>query len=238
MFSQKYQIPSRRRQGSSSPPPAWSPASSSSQRSSNSSWRRSLTPSPPSTPSPSNCSSAWRTNAGPPPSIGLPSWEKARVGDIVYLDPISAPLDSVIHGKLAMESPQSPWGHPAIILGKYEKSGVQCVDIRLCTSFDNKTVMQRKPERQWGLFMLVDNDQDRQPHAGTTLGTVVPGSPRFSKRTYINLSANSAYPIEYKYLTRWNPPKGQIQIDQDTVKKVLNLSHRRATSLLKTPSHR
>ena len=77
----------------------------------------------------------------------------------------------------------------------------------------------------WQYFMLADNDEDRIPHAGTALARVRPGSPRFAKRTYINLSAGSEYIIEYKHLQRWTTKSssGPITFDQSSFEEMQRL---------------
>lgn len=120
-----------------------------------------------------------------------------------------------------MRKDEAPWEHPAVILRKEaRKNGEECVDIRMCTSFGEKDIEQ-KPERYRYQFMLVDNDEDRIPHAGTSLAHTVSVSGKFQKRSYINL--RSMYSIEYRHLEGWaSQTRCQIQIDSVAVQKAVN----------------
>ncbi|CAO2658751.1 Nn.00g064740.m01.CDS01 [Neocucurbitaria sp. VM-36] len=192
------------------------------------SWRRSTSssplPSPPSTPPNSTpswrrrssssfsndsqtswaSSSNWRASSPPQSSkvTSLPAYEEAQPGDVLLLPPEQPPSDSIIYKKLGT-STEKPWGHPAVITGKFEEDGKQCVRIRLCTTFGGRRIeAHRKPEH-WNLFVLADNEVDAKPHNSTCLAMLAPGSGKFLKRTYVNLGYNSEYPIEFKYLERW-----------------------------------
>ena len=132
-------------------------------------------------------------------------YEDAEPGDVVFLPEQQPPPDSIIHEKLGANANQEPWGHPAVVTGKFLSGGKKCVSIRLCTSFGGKRIeAHRKPEH-WGLFVLADNDEDAKPQGFTRLATLVPGSGKFQKRTWVNLGWNSEYFIEFQHLEAWGP---------------------------------
>jgi hypothetical protein len=57
-----------------------------------------------------------------------------------------------------------------------------------------------KPSHQQKWFLLAANEEDEEPHGDTCLAKMEAGSGKFVRRTYVNLSANSVFPIEYKHL--------------------------------------
>ncbi|KAF1921772.1 hypothetical protein BDU57DRAFT_440093 [Ampelomyces quisqualis] len=204
---------------------SWRRPSSSS--SSSSSWRRSSTT--PSTPSPprsrqsslsSEKSSNWRAGARPleASSKSLPGFDDVELGMVFFLPYDEAPADSKIHATL--EETENPWGHPAVVVAKWLDHGKACVRIRLCTSFGGKRIEKAKLPEHHHFFLLADNEEDTTPHEGTALARMA-GSAKFGKRTYVNLSTKSEYPIEYKYLSPW-ASASQIQFDCKAVNKILS----------------
>jgi hypothetical protein len=119
---------------------------------------------------------------------------------VLHLSQDPAPPESRIYQKLQAGESQDPWNHPAVIVGKWIEGGEQCVSIRLCTTFHGVKVVDRKAEHQRKYFLLAANDVDEEPHGDTCLARMEAGSGKFTRRTYVNLSANSVYPIEYKHL--------------------------------------
>lgn len=123
---------------------------------------------------------------------------------VLYLPSTPVPPGSRMEKILAGEN-QNPGNHPAVVVGKWEDlDGEECVEIRLCTTLCGTDVREKKKkdyQQEW--FMLADNTEDNKPHGTTSLATLI-GSARFGRRTYINLSRNSRYPIEYKHLDLWN----------------------------------
>lgn len=236
---------------SSSPYPIGSFGSFKLPSAANASWRRSsttdLSPSPPSPPYPlpwrrrsaptlstdptssspprglpgvGANSTNWRVRSTPPPSTipCLPSFGEVKAGTILFL-PNTDLGSSRIHQGLHQDD--EPWYHPVVVLGKFVTNGEQCVRIRTCTSFNNQRIEDAKLEHQRRCFLLVDNDADTEVHHGTRLGEMAPGSDRFSKRTYVNLSFNSLYEVEYKHLELFNG-KPAMQLDEKTVAMVKN----------------
>jgi hypothetical protein len=198
-----YVPPGRRRQSSSSScsssslTPTFSSTSSSPRTPSLCRSRRSSTLS-------SRLAESWRTDTGPL-SLGikgLPCFDEVDLGMVFFLPDIQLQLESRIQDKLAGSS-QFPWNHPAVVVAKSVENGEQCVRIRLCTSFRGQRVEDRKPYHQQKYFVLADNSEDLVPHCNTRLARMEPGSASFSKRTYVNMSHDSEYPIEYKHLALW-----------------------------------
>jgi hypothetical protein len=111
-----------------------------------------------------------------------------------------APPESRIHQKLLAGGAQDPWNHPAVIVGKWIADGEQCVSIRLCTTFHGTRIVDYKTARHQKLYVLAANEEDEKPHGDTCLAEMEAGSGKFGRRTYVNLSANSVFPIEYKHL--------------------------------------
>ncbi|KAF2127180.1 hypothetical protein P153DRAFT_295815 [Dothidotthia symphoricarpi CBS 119687] len=164
----------------------------------------------------------WRSGAKPlsAPSTSVPSYDSVELGHVVKLPKVTD-TSSIIHVGLAQGGDQEPWDHPAVITGKFEKGGEQYVRIRLTTSFGGRTVEARKPSHQRRFFILADNAEDQTPHSGTVLASMKAGSARFVKRTYVNLSRNSEYVIEYKHLTTWAIGHKQMTFDAVSTKRII-----------------
>jgi hypothetical protein len=140
---------------------------------------------------------------------------------VFHLPLIEPPADSIIHQRIKqVGQEQAPWNHPAVVVAKWEEGGKQCVSIRLCTTFGGVSVQERKPEHQQKFFLLADNEVDQEPHGNTCLAKMETGSG-FSKRTYVNLSHNSVYPIEYKHLDRYGT-KPPMRFDSEARNIILN----------------
>ncbi|KAL5120122.1 hypothetical protein ACEQ8H_001947 [Pleosporales sp. CAS-2024a] len=183
-------------------------------------------PSPPRTPSPpaSRVSVCWRSTAAPPAAIRkvLPSFDDVEAGMVFYLPDEGDMLGSRIHESIGNQ-PQSPWCHPAVITRKgVEDDGEECVEIRLCTSFGGMDVVAKKPLQQQALFMLASNSEDENTHGGTCLARLQ-DSGRFGKRTYVNLSRNSVYTVEYRRLTAFKG-KPPMQFDAVSTQKIIAAS--------------
>jgi hypothetical protein len=177
----------------------------------------SCSPSPPPT---RGLMGSWRATAAPPSSSNksLPSFDNVELGMVFYLPAEEKLTGSRIHEQLH-GSDQSPWCHPAVIVGKRKAAdGEECVEVRLCTTLRGTHVEVKKQFHQQGFFMLADNTEDNTPHGSTILARMT-GSSRFGKRTYINLSFNSKYTVEYRHLTPYNgnPP---MQFDADALEKI------------------
>ena len=116
---------------------------------------------------------------------------------------------------------QSPWGHPAVIVGMFQHGGKQCVKIRLCSSFHGHRIEDHKKAEQWGYHILAANEEDEVPYPGSQLATMASGSGKFEKRTYVNLSPNSEYPIELANLMPW---KGTLPLtfDLPSLQRIIN----------------
>lgn len=65
--------------------------------------------------------------------------------------------------------------------------------------------------------MLADNEIDPIPHGNTCLAGVI-GKVKFPKRTYVNLSKDSVYEVEYDFLQPWN--EGLIQFDKAAIQRI------------------
>ncbi|KAH5586802.1 hypothetical protein HBI65_243070 [Parastagonospora nodorum] len=177
---------------------------------------------PPSPPVTRGLKGSWRVGAAPPSSTdkNLPSFDNVELGMVFYLPTEEKLVGSKIH-EYMKGTDQNPWCHPAVVVGKeIDFQGVECVQIRLCTTFNGHTVTEKKPPHQQRLFMLADNNQDDKPHPGTTLAKMI--GARFSKRTYVNLSENSEYDVEYMYLTSYNG-KPPMRFDRESVQKIRSL---------------
>lgn len=182
------------------------------------------TPSPPSSPPKASASLAWRIGAKPLSSDdkGMPSFEDLELGMVLYLPAIPPPSSSRMH-KVLVGKKQEPWNHAVVVVGKWSDPGEECVEIRICTSFNGKHVEEACPNHQ-GLHMLAANSEDNKPHGTTSLATII-GHARFSKRTYINLSADSHYPIEYKHLDLWEK-KSPMKFDDISLQRIRSEANR------------
>ncbi|KAJ4365247.1 hypothetical protein N0V83_008866 [Neocucurbitaria cava] len=150
----------------------------------------------------------------------MPTYKECRPGDVVHL-PLQEPAeDSIIWRKLNPNGSEQPWNHPAVIIGKIEEDGKQCLRIRLCTSFGGRRIDKCKEPRHRNFYVLVDNKQDNTTHNSTRLTTLAPGSDKFTRRTYVNLSYGSEYFIEYKYLESWGPKL--IQLDAESTQRIID----------------
>lgn len=177
---------------------------------------------PPSPPVTRGLKGSWRLGAAPPSSIdkALPSFDDVELGMVFHLPTEEKLVGSKIH-EYVKGTGQNPWCHPAVVVGKkVDSKGEECVQIRLCTTFNGQTVTERKPAQQRRLFILADNHQDNEPHLGTTLAKMI--GARFGKRTYVNLSENSEYDVEYRYLTSYNG-KPPMRFDHESVQKIRSL---------------
>jgi hypothetical protein len=154
---------------------------------------------------PSQSVESWRIGAGPSSSVkkGIPSFKDLEIGMIFYLPLTPAPASSRIHTELTRRRNQEPWNHPAVVVDKYLDAGEECVKIRLFTTFSGRGGLESKDLRHHHFFMLADNREDTVPHGDTDLATMK-GGAKFGKKTYLNLSAESQYPIEYKHLDLYN----------------------------------
>lgn len=122
-----------------------------------------------------------------------PSYEDIALGTVFFLS-TPPPSNSIIHEKL-LSSNQNSWEHPAVITGKFIKDGKQCVYIRLCSTFGGRRVEDHKRREHWRYHILTDNETDANPHDGSSLARMAPGSGKFQKRTYVNISPEAEYPI-------------------------------------------
>ncbi|KAH7389602.1 hypothetical protein DE146DRAFT_171077 [Phaeosphaeria sp. MPI-PUGE-AT-0046c] len=156
----------------------------------------------------------WRVNAAPLKSLRKPSFDDVKLGMVFHLPGKQNVKDSLL--SLELNEPNRPWDHPAVVVGKFVQHGQEFVEIRGCTTFHGQQVEAVKPKHQQSFFLLADNDEDVAVHGGTRLGRMAPGSTRFCKRTYVNLSWDSLYPVKYEHLELHNG-KLPIQFDQDAV---------------------
>jgi hypothetical protein len=143
-----------------------------------------------------------------------------QVGQVFNLPKIPESSDSIIHRQMGRD--ENPWNHPVVVIRKWVgDGGEELVDIRMCTTFGGARIENHKVERQWGLFALADNDQDRVPHPNGRFATMAPSSDRFKKRTYINLSPGAAKSVEYRFLTSWVTASGMpIQFDKTWAEEI------------------
>jgi hypothetical protein len=164
----------------------------------------------------------WRTGATPLSSSSnknLLSFDNVKLGMVFFLPDEQRLAGSRIHEQLR-GSYQSPWCHPAVVVGKRKAAdGVECVEIRLCTTFDGTHVEEKKLPHQQEFFMLADNAQDNVPHGNTVLAKMIPGSARFGKRSYINLSFKAKYTVEFSHLLPFNG-KRPMQFDADALQRI------------------
>jgi hypothetical protein len=117
---------------------------------------------------------------------------------VVYLPDCPPPDSSIIWDKLARESTQRPWNHPAVIVGK----GEGCVFIRLCTSFGGRSLETARIRKFWELYLAADE------HAA-------------GKKTWVNLSPNSRYPIEYHHLRPVEGASEKIKFSQKSIDRIV-----------------
>mgnify|MGYP003629404388 CR=1 FL=1 len=146
----------------------------------------------------------------------MPRFEDLQEGMVFFLPepPKSSRMQVTIAG-----TGQNPWRHPVVVTDKRAVDGENCVEIRLCTSFgDQRITSTDKKPHQYNMFVLADNNIDTVPHGYTRLAGLIVGSAKFPKRTYVNLSKDSTYEIEYDYLTPWD--KGPIQFDKAAMARI------------------
>lgn len=163
----------------------------------------------------------WRTNTPPLPTRILPRYEDVELGDVLLLPPQLPPPNSIIFEKLAGSADQRPWGHPAVITGKFVEAGKECVRIRLCTTFGGRKIEDVKQIHQRKMYVLTDNQYDAKPHKGTRLVKMADSSGKFQKRSYVNLSWNAEYPIEFEHLTRWTG-RMPLKFDAESTQRIVN----------------
>jgi hypothetical protein len=163
---------------------------------------------------------SWRSGARPLSSVStvMPSFKDLEIGMIFHLPETPAPVSSKIQKELTCRQNQNPWKHPVVVVRKYEDAGVECVDIRLFTSFGERGGLSNKNPHHHRFFMLADNSVDNTPHGNTKLVTMK-GNARFGKVTYLNLSADSQYPIEYKHLELYNN-QSPMQFDAISLRNI------------------
>jgi hypothetical protein len=157
----------------------------------------------------------------------MPSFDKVELGMVFHLPVTPAPADSRIQAKLARE-PQSPWNHPIVITRKWEENGEQCVSFAGCTTFKGQRIEDVKKEHEQIQFLLAANSQDEVPHGSTRLAMMEDKTKKFSRRTYVNLSPDSEFEIEYKHLELYGfrPP---MKFNGDALKRILEgTPHRHA----------
>ncbi|KAH7379996.1 hypothetical protein BKA66DRAFT_571079 [Pyrenochaeta sp. MPI-SDFR-AT-0127] len=163
----------------------------------------------------------WRTGNPRLPTRALPRYEDAQPGDVLFLPLQLPPSDSIIFEKLALSAEQRPWGHPAVITGKFMEAGKECVRIRLCTTFGGRKIEDVKPVWRWKMFALAENEQDEKPQEGTRLVKMAVGSGNFQKRSYVNLSKNAEYPIEFVHLDCWTG-RVPLKFDSESTQRIIN----------------
>jgi hypothetical protein len=164
----------------------------------------------------------------------MPSFVDLEIGMIFYLPLTPPPASSRIQTELTRRQNQDPWNHPAVVVEKYEDAGEECVKIRLFTTFSERGGLGNKNPHHHHFFMLADNSEDNEPHGNTKLATMK-GRARFGKKTYLNLSADSKYPIEYKHLDLYNN-QAPMQFDAISLRNIQDEAHR--TKLAKSMAFR
>ncbi|CAN9292025.1 unnamed protein product [Alternaria alternata] len=145
----------------------------------------------------SSSSSDWHSESPlPRRKAGLPSFERLEDGDILYLPATPIPSSSIIRKHPNQSEVEN---HLVVVLGKRRYHGKYIVSFRQFTTFHGISVEEKKPERQRGFFMLCDNDESMTTESTNPIARMALGLP-LKKRSYINLSPNSLFEIEYEYL--------------------------------------
>lgn len=122
-----------------------------------------------------------------PLANGLPSFPELKEGYVCFLPSVPPPMVSRIHQGLASRPTSSPWNHAAVVTRKFTGNGEECIKFRLCTTFGNKTLQEHKNKWHWQYFLAAEGTE----------------CPQFSRNTYVNMSPNSEYTIEYKHIQLW-----------------------------------
>ncbi|KNG52275.1 hypothetical protein DDE82_000481 [Stemphylium lycopersici] len=214
------------------PPPPTSPTPSSSSSSSSSSppppphvsWR-SRSSSPQSSPSPLRAQNPWASksnwrNGSPPkpkPTIGKPEFENLVEGQVLYL--AWPPLSSIFWKHPGMSDPE---GHPVVVIAKRKnRAGENCVDFRITTTFGGKRLQDKKSAYHWQYFMQCENSVEMVNQNEVRLAKMAPDSEVFKKRSYVNMSPNSLYHIEYEHLSAFRD-QPELRFDKQTVSEIKN----------------
>ncbi|KAI4630521.1 uncharacterized protein J4E88_000437 [Alternaria novae-zelandiae] len=133
-------------------------------------------------------------------AAGLPPPDELMEGDIVYLTPKTIPKSSIIRSHVNQSGFED---HPIVVLGKERRKGTMIVSFRLLTTFNGHTVEEKRQgdrRHQRKFFMMVDNHQDRVNSTINPVAKMAPGFDALKKRSYVNLSRNSRFEVEYEYL--------------------------------------
>ena len=118
----------------------------------------------------------------------------------------------------------APYDHPVVVLSKDAVN--QIVRFRTLTSFGGKGVAAKLPHER-RLIALCADEASTLPHIGTRKLEVEPGSPRFTKPTYINFyeaeSFCGEFEIEYAYLQHWATHNNKpITFDAESLNRIQN----------------
>jgi hypothetical protein len=136
-----------------------------------------------------------------------------KEGDIVYLTAAPIPSSSIIR----QHPNQSRFeNHPVVVLGKERQWGTAIVDFRQLTTFAGVAVEDKKVEQQRHFYMMVQNRQDEKTASTHPIARMAPGFDPLAKRSYVNLSPNSRFKIEYKYLEAFGTD-GLRRLDAESV---------------------
>ncbi|RMZ66173.1 hypothetical protein GMOD_00005250 [Pyrenophora seminiperda CCB06] len=150
----------------------------------------------PTSSSPRNWRNTSPSAATPPKACKKPDFQDLVEGQILYLRDSVAIQDSLRSNNQG----GNPVDHPVVILGKFNKKGAECVQFRHLTSFGGKSLEERKPEHQRHFFLPCESQDGSSPSEGAHIATLEAGSGVLAKRSYVNLSPNSIYQIEYTHL--------------------------------------
>lgn len=149
--------------------------------------------------SPSTASSTASSPKAPSPKASKkPDYQNLVVGQILFLPAIGIPSSSILWSN---QVGGDPTRHPLVITKKFKDVwGVECVQFRSLTTFRGQTVEDRKPAHQQHYYVQVDSREDPSPVGGAQTATFEAGSDVLAKRSYVNLSPNSTYEVEYTHL--------------------------------------
>ncbi|KAG9190683.1 hypothetical protein G6011_08771 [Alternaria panax] len=163
---------------------------------------------------PSSSSLDWRSGSLPRPishQAVLPPFKRLEDGYILYIPPAPIPSSSIIR----RHSNQSQFeDHPIVVLGTRRDAGDDIVMFRHIASFGGVPVEEKKSKHLQGFFMLCENSQDKGKKSTNPIAKMALGPP-LKKRSYVNLSHNSFFEIEYRYLA---PFHGELRrLDAESV---------------------
>ncbi|KAI4954285.1 hypothetical protein J4E91_001996 [Alternaria rosae] len=147
---------------------------------------------------------------------GLPPPDELMEGDIVYLTPKKIPDSSIIRSHQNQSGFEN---HPIVVLGKERRKGTTIVSFRQLTTFNGRTVEEKKMgdrKHQQKFYMMVENHQDRVNSTVNPVAKMTPGFDALKRRSYVNLSPNSRFEIEYEYLEAFGKD-GLRRLDAESV---------------------